>query len=195
MTRLPNLDVSSMTARQRQIRDAVVNGPRGSLEGPLAAWLASPELADRAQSLGLFCRFESSLQPRLSELAILTVAAHWRSEFEWHAHAPIALRAGLVSAIVEAIRTGAPPPSMEPDEAAVYAFASELLSRQQVSEETFKDVRTRFGEAGTADLVGILGYYTLIAMTIAAYEIPAPAGRPAAFLNPAEVSASHAPPP
>jgi 4-carboxymuconolactone decarboxylase len=194
MTRMPKWDVSSLTPRQRQIHDSVVSGPRGSLEGPLAAWLASPEFADRAQSLGLFCRFESSYPPQLSELAILTVAAHWKSEFEWHAHAPIALGAGLSPTIVEAIRTGEKP-SLDPSAAAVYAFATELLRHQQVSEATFNDLRTRFGAAGVADLVGILGYYNLIAMTIAAYEIPAPTGRSAAFIRSGEASASHAPPP
>lgn len=181
MTRLPPLNTEMLSPRQREVYQAILGGARHSVEGPLRAWLASPDFADRAQSLGLKCRFGSSLAPSLSELAILTVAAHWKSEFEWHAHAPLALQAGLSAAVIEAVRVDSAPPFANPDESVVQAFAAELLTRHSVSQQTFNTARERFGDEGIVDLIGILGYYTLIAMTIAAFEIPAPAGRPAAF--------------
>jgi len=104
MTRLPPLDPETLSPRQREVYQAILGSARHSVEGPLRAWLASPELADRAQSLGLKCRFGSSLAPTMSELAILVVAAYWKSEFEWHAHAPLALQAGLSAAFVDAVR-------------------------------------------------------------------------------------------
>lgn len=186
MSRLPPLDPETLTSRQREVYQAILGSARHSVEGPLRAWLASPDLADRAQSLGLKCRFGSSLAGSLSELAILTVAAHWRSEFEWHAHAPLALQAGLSDAVIEALRVGSAPPFANDAEAIVHAFAAELLTQHTVSEPTFDAARTRFKDEGMVDLVGILGYYTLIAMTIAAFAIPAPAGRPIAFQTSAQ---------
>jgi 4-carboxymuconolactone decarboxylase len=181
MIRLPPLDPETLSPRQREVYHSILCSARHSVEGPLRAWLASPELADRAQALGLKCRFGSSLAPSLSELAILTVAAYWKSEFEWHAHAPLALQAGLSAAVIDAVRIGAAPPFAHPDESIVQAFAVELLRHHAVSQPTFNAARARFGDEGVVDLIGILGYYTLIAMTIAAFEIPAPAGRPVAF--------------
>ena len=181
MSRLAPLDPDALSPQGRQVYQAILSGARGSVEGPLRAWLASPEFADRAQSLGLKCRFSSCFPPRLSELAILVVAAHWKSQFEWHAHAAIAHEAGLPPGVIDAVRAGALPPLPEPDQAIVYAFATELLARHAVSQDTFQQARDRFGDEGIVDLIGILGYYTLIAMTIAAFDIEAPGGQSVNF--------------
>jgi 4-carboxymuconolactone decarboxylase len=181
MNRLPPLDPETLSLRQREVYQTILNSARHSVEGPLRAWLASPEFADQAQALGQKCRFGSSLAPRLSELAILTVAAHWKSEFEWHAHAPLALQAGLSAAVVDAVRLGSAASFANRDESIVQAFAVELLTHHRVCEQTFNAARECFGDEGVVDLIGLLGYYTLIAMTIAAFEIPAAAGGPVAF--------------
>ena len=181
MSRLPDFDVSALTPAQLRVYQTLLAGPRRSADGPLRAWLLSPEFADRAQSLGLICRFGSSLAPRLSELAILVVAAHWHSEFEWCGHSQIALAAGLPADIIEAVRVGAVPDFGEPDEAAVYAFARELLLQRAVTETTFDSTVEHVGKVGVVELTGILGYYTLIAMTIAVFDIPPPPGSSLAF--------------
>jgi 4-carboxymuconolactone decarboxylase len=106
--RLPDIVVESLTPDQRRVYDAILSGPRGVVQGPLRVWLNSPELADRAQALGAFCRYHTTLPPRLSELAIITTGAYWKAGFEWAVHAPIALKAGLDPDAVEAIRKGAP---------------------------------------------------------------------------------------
>jgi len=181
MTRTPEIVYAELDADQRRVYDAIVAGPRGQVQGPLKVWLQSADLADRAQALGAFCRFGTSLPPRLSELAIITMGAHWRAGFEWFAHAPLAIKAGVDPAAVEAIRTGKAPTFAQPDEAAVYAFAHELLTMREVSDATYQQALARLGKKGVVELTGILGYYGLISMTIKAFEVPLPSGTPDPF--------------
>jgi 4-carboxymuconolactone decarboxylase len=176
MNRIAELTPARMSPEQRKVHDAIVAGPRGVVQGPLKVWLHSPELASRAQELGAFCRYHSSLPKRLSELAILITGAYWRAGFEWHVHAPEGVRAGLDAAAVEAIRKGERPAFAQEDEAALHAFASELLTTQRVSNATYKRAEAALGTLGLVDLVGILGYYALISMTIVAFEVPLPEG-------------------
>src|SRR5215212_9846968 len=138
MARLPDLDLDNLSPEQRRVHDAIKSGPRGVVQGPLKVWLNSAELADRAQSLGAFCRYGTTLPPRLSELAIITTGAYWKAGFEWAVHAPIALKAGLDAQTVEAIRADQPPTFKRADEAAVHAFAHELLHDRKVSDETYR---------------------------------------------------------
>src|ERR1700741_2625619 len=107
--RLPHFELSDATAEQKAVLDEILSGPRGNLNGPFLGWIFSPELAQNAQRLGAFCRYNTGLPLRLSELAILVTAARWKSQAEWHIHHPIALDAGLPPSIAEAIRVGAPP--------------------------------------------------------------------------------------
>jgi len=181
MPRLPDLVPEQLDPEQRRVYDAIASGPRGRVEGPLRVWIRSPELADRAQALGAFCRFGSSLPARLSELAILVTGAHWKAGFEWTAHAPIGLEAGLDSQALEAIRTGGAPNFAKEDEAAVYAFAHEVWTRRRVSDETYQRAFALLGERGVVDLAGILGYYALISITINVFEVPLPPGKAEPF--------------
>lgn len=172
--RLPEL--TGMTDEQRRVADAIQAGPRGVVQGPLLAWLHSPALAERAQALGAFCRYGTSLPPRLSELAILTTGAHWQAGFEWHVHAPLALAAGLDPAAVEALRTGGTPHFDAEDEQAVWRFAHHLLRDREVPEATYRTVAGLLGTQAVVELVGLLGYYGLISMTIKAFAVPLPEG-------------------
>lgn len=181
MPRLPDLAYGSLSPEQRKVHDVIVAGPRGAVQGPLKVWLHSPQLADRAQALGAFCRFGTSLPSRLSELAILTTGAFWKAGFEWHVHAPIGIEAGLDRKALEAIRTDKTPVFTRADEAAVYDFATELLERCRVSEATYQRAVAELGIPAVVELVGILGYYGFISMTIVAFEIPLPDGTPEPF--------------
>jgi 4-carboxymuconolactone decarboxylase len=181
MPRLPDLVVEELSPEQRRVHDAILSGPRGVVQGPLRVWLNSPELADRAQALGAFCRYGTVLEPRLSELAIITTGAYWKAGFEWAVHAPIALKTGLAPDAVEAIRKGEQPTFDKPDEAAVHAFAHELLHNRKVSDETYRRAEQELGNRALVDLVGILGYYGLISLTIVAFEVPVPEGAPEPF--------------
>jgi 4-carboxymuconolactone decarboxylase len=182
MARLPDLDLDNLSPEQRRVHDAIKSGPRGVVQGPLKVWLNSAELADRAQALGAFCRYGTVLPPRLSELAIITTGAFWKAGFEWAVHAPIAVKAGLDTAAVEAIRKGEQPSFANQDEVAVHAFAHELLHNRKVSDETYRRAEQEVGSRALVDLVGILGYYGLICLTINAFEVPVPEGAPEPFV-------------
>ena len=175
MPRLADIVPENLDAEQQRVYTDILNSPRGVVQGPLRVWVNSPGLADRAQALGAFCRYGTSLEPRLSELAIIVTGAYWRAGFEWHVHAPLAIKAGLDPAHVEAIRRRDEPAFEAPDEAAVHAFARELLDTKIVSPDTYARTRAALGERALVDLVGILGYYGLICMTIKAFEVPVPA--------------------
>ncbi len=172
MSRLPDVLEAGLSPEQQKVYDAIISGPRRVVRGPLRIWLHSAPLAERAQELGAFCRYHSSLPPRLSELAILVTGAFWRAGYEWIVHAPDALKAGVDPAIIEAIRRDQKPDFKEADAAAVYQFARELLETRQVSEPTFRKAEAAIGARGVVDLVGVLGYYGLISMTIKAFEVP-----------------------
>lgn len=171
--RMPALDSEALSPAQQEVFDAITAGPRGAVAGPLRVWLQSPELASKAQALGRYARFDSSLPPRLSELAILVTARVWGSDFEWGTHAPIAREAGVPGQAIEAIAQGRRPDFSDDDAAAVFDFAVELHLDRFVSDATFERARRQLGPQGVVDLVGICGYYTLISMTINAFQIPA----------------------
>ncbi|HYG42083.1 MAG TPA: carboxymuconolactone decarboxylase family protein, partial [Bordetella sp.] len=161
--------------------DAIASGPRGRVRGPLAVWLHRPGLAEHAQALGQYCRYDSSLCPRLSELAILTMAAWWRSSFEWWAHQPIAVQAGLDVGVAEQIRVGDTPVFEQADEAVVYRFVRALLETRQVPDALYQEAVQILGTESVVDLVGIAGYYTLISMTINVFDIQPPDGSTVSF--------------
>lgn len=175
-TRPPLIDYHALNPAQVAAYDAIVAGPRGKVEGPLAIWVLNPELAGKLQELGAYCRFGSSLPPRLSELAILTVGAYWQSDFEWDAHAPIAEKAGIEPAIIEAVRLRNAPPFVRGDEAAVYGFVRSMLEHRRASDAVYDALVRAIGQSGAIDLVGIAGYYCLVCLTLNAFRVPVPGG-------------------
>jgi 4-carboxymuconolactone decarboxylase len=181
--RLPDIVVDTLSPEQRRVYEAIVSGPRGGVPGPLRVWINSPELADRAQALGAFCRYGTTLPPRLSELAIAVTGAFWKAGYEWHVHTPIGIKAGLDPAVMESIRKGEEPRFARADEAALYAFAHELLNTRRVSEATYRRAEQELGSRALVELVGILGYYGLISITINAFEVPVPDGAADPFAN------------
>lgn len=176
MPRLPDLNAKDLDDAQRRVMTDILDGPRGSLSGPFRPWLVRPELADRAQKLGKYARYDTSLPPRLSELAILFTARHWTAQFEWYAHAPPAREGGLSEGVIDAIKDGKRPDFDHLDEAAVYDFCVELYATSRVSDATYRAVVDHLGEGGAVDLVGILGYYALVSMTLNVFEVGLPKG-------------------
>jgi 4-carboxymuconolactone decarboxylase len=174
--RFAPLPPESMTPEQARVAGAIASGPRGSLRGPFKALLRSPDLADRVQRVGEYVRFHSSIPPRLNELAILLTARRWTAQYEWYAHRELALKAGLNPAIPDAIAAGRRPDAMAEDEAAVYAFCTELLDQRRVSDATYATVVRLFGEQGAIDLIGALGYYGLVSMVLNVDRYPLPEG-------------------
>ena len=181
MSRIAEPVRDALDEAQGQAYDAIVGGARGSMAALFWPWLKSPELCNRAQALGEFVRYKTSLSPRISELAILVTAHFWQSNFEWVTHARIAREAGLEPDIIEAIKSGAAPSFANSDEETVYRLSRELHETHVVTDATFRDAAEHFGEAGTAELVCVLGYYTMAAMTLSAFRVPLPDGVDAPF--------------
>ena len=154
------------------------------MSGPFNPWLRSPVLGDAAQRLGETVRFESALPPQLRELAILVVAAKWKAQYEWWAHERIARREGLDKRIIESVKAETLPDFSNPTEAVVYNFARELLDEHRVSDNLYDEAIELLGETGIVELVILLGYYTLVSMTLNVFEVPVPTGEDAPFAGP-----------
>lgn len=172
------LTESEMSEAQRKVYGDIAAGPRGGVRGPFNALLRSPELADRAQKLGEWVRFKSSLPERLKELAILVTARYWSAQYEWHAHHAHALKAGLDARLADELALGRRPAGMAEDEAAVHDFCRELHEKKAVDDATYARVVKHFGERGAVDLIGVIGYYTLVSMVLNVDRVPIPGGAP-----------------
>jgi len=164
--RLEKLSYEKLSPEQKTIWDEVVAGPRKKMHGPFFLWLHSPELLSRGEKLGLYARFHSSLPPRLSELCILIMASHWRCAGEWIDHEPIAISQGVDAAALDALRRGKPATFGREDEIAAYELAQELLATREVSDATYAKAKSALGERGVLDIIAVLGYYSLIAMSM-----------------------------
>lgn len=176
MTRLPMIPEDKLTEAQRRAVQAVTQGKRAGVRGPFPALLRSPELCAHAAVLGEFCRFGSSLPPRLSEMAILITAYNWRAQYEWYAHAPLAEKGGLGADVIEAIRIGKRPTGMKADETVLYDLCTELHDKKRVSDATYRKGVETFGENGVVDILGISGYYTLVSMVLNTAQVALPEG-------------------
>jgi 4-carboxymuconolactone decarboxylase len=166
----------AMTAEQKRVAARIASGPRGTWQrGPFKALLRSPEIADRLQHVGAFVRFESSIEPRLNELAILLCARRWTAQYEWYAHRKLALEAGLRPAVADAIAEGRRPADLGEDESIVHDFVHQLLHTGQVGDAAFDAARERFGENGVVDLIAAVGYYTTVSFVLNVDRVPIPA--------------------
>lgn len=186
--RLALIDEPKMTGPQKKLLASLRAGPRGknvTPRGPFAAWMHAPEFGQLAQALGAHCRYKTALSPRLSEFAILTTARHWRAQYEWFAHAPVAEKAGVKPKTIEDLRRGRAPKSAPKDERAIYDFIQELYKTRRVSARNYKRTQSLLGDAALVELVGILGYYALISMTLNVFQMVPPEGEPLAFGEPA----------
>lgn len=179
---LPSPD--TMDAAQRAVHDKIVSGPRGKIQGPLRAALHNAELADKWQALGALLRYRTSLTPRQSELAILVTGRFCRSPFEWYAHRLESERVGIEASVIEAILADKEPEGLGDDDLAVLRFAAELNRFRSVSDKTYAIALQRFGEKTVVELTALVGYYTMVAMTLNAHEIPLPEGVEPAFALP-----------
>ena len=190
MSRFPVLAPEQLTPEQTGLLKSLLAGPRGNGDtsreamdrmlhrGPFNAWMRSPELGERLQKLGEYVRFKTSLPLRLNEFAILITARHWTSQFEWYAHLPMALKAGLDPKIAADLARNEKPENMRDDEAAVYDFCTQLHRTKQVSDAAYQRAIELLGEQGVMDLIGVSGFYTAVSMTLNVAQAPLPAGEP-----------------
>jgi 4-carboxymuconolactone decarboxylase len=182
--RFKPLTAEQLTPEQKAMVDDLLSGARTSLEGPFNVFLRSPEMGNLSQKLGEYLRFRSAVPKRLNEMAILMTARWWSSQYEWYLHKPIAVSAGLNAAVIDAIQAGHRPAQMQPDEAILYDFCTELRDGRRVSDGTFKAALGLLGEGGVVDLIGTMGYYDLVSMALNVDRYPLPDGAPAPLPEP-----------
>jgi 4-carboxymuconolactone decarboxylase len=175
MARLELPTDAQMTDDQRASIAEAVAGRRGRMPVPMIAWVRNAELARRAQLLGEQVRFGTSLERRLSELAVLVCARHWAMHYEWSLHKQEAVKAGLDPKIVEAIAAQRAPSLEGAEEQAVYDVAIALLSSRRLPQQLYDRALATLGELRLVELVAILGYYSLVALTLNAFELGLPA--------------------
>jgi 4-carboxymuconolactone decarboxylase len=182
--RLPAIAESDLTAVQRALIDAIRSGPRGSnvdIRGPFLAYLYAPDFGQLSQQLGGFCRYKTSVPPRLSEFAILTTARTWRAQYEWFAHAPMAEKAGVKPATIRALHAGRYPRTAPKDELAIYDFIKELYRTRRVGDRTYRRVHAILGDTAMVEFVGIIGYYALVSMLLNVFQMALPPGNALPF--------------
>lgn len=174
--RMPPLDPATMNAAQREAAAALIAGPRKGVFGPFVPLLRSPALLERMQRVGEYLRFETAVPQRLNEWAILVTARFWTNQFEWAVHHPLAIKAGVAAAAVEALARRERPAAMAPDEAVVHDFVRELLQEHSVSDASYAAALALLGEQGLVDLLGTIGYFSALDLLMNAARTPAPAG-------------------
>jgi 4-carboxymuconolactone decarboxylase len=168
MPRFPPLKAEELTPAQKAWADLIAVPPRNAkfTAPPYRAYIRDPDLAPKLSSLSDYLRWNTSLPPRLSEMAILITARHWTAQYEWTAHYPLAMKAGLDPKILDAIAKGTRPDGMKDDEAALYDLGTALYRDKKVDDAVYKAALEKFGERGILDIVGIMGYYDLVSMTL-----------------------------
>lgn len=169
-SRLSIPDLNQLSERQRQLVESILHS-RGSLDGPFFAWLHSPEFASRAEQLGAFCRYATGLAAIESELLILLVATSRRCQGEWQIHAPLAAQAGLPAATIADIASGSRPAFQCERLTVLYELATQLLTNDAITATTYRKAEQLLGIARLVETVGIIGYYSLVAYTLNAFEM------------------------
>jgi|SRR5256885_5457429 len=181
MPRITLPSPEQMNPEQRRVHDKIVSGRRGKIQGPLRAALHNAELAERWSALGELLRYSTTLPPRLSELAILVTGRACQSPFEWYAHRLEAQKVGIEPQVIEALLAQEHPQGLSPDDDIVVRYAGELNRHNSVSDATYAQALERLGERTVVELTALVGYYTMVAMTLNAHEIPLPEGVEPAF--------------
>ena len=176
ITRFLPMKAEQLNPEQKKWADLISAPPRNAkfVNPPYRAYIYNPDLANRLLALSDYLRWNTSLPPRLSELAILITARQWTAQYEWYAHYPLALKGGLDVKIADAIAAGKRPEGMKEDETALHDLATELYRDKKVSDQVYKAALNQFGERGIMDIIGIIGYYDLVSMTLITMQAAMP---------------------
>ena len=179
--RFPQLTMDQLTDKQKPLGEAIMKISSVGIGGPYNPLMRSPVLGQRMFDLLHHLRWETSVPLKLNEFAILIIGRQWRSQVEWFAHAPLAIKAGLSPDIVAELKTNKRPSNMPPQEAAVYDFVTELTTTHAVSDATFNRARELLGEQQVVDLTAVAGTYIAVAMQLAMAEQSVPPGKEEPF--------------
>ncbi|HTK12834.1 MAG TPA: carboxymuconolactone decarboxylase family protein [Xanthobacteraceae bacterium] len=176
MARVPDLRPEEMSSEQKRIHDAIANRRGGHVRGPFALWMRLPEVADRANALGNTLRVGSGLEKRLFELMVLVIARHWGAQYEWFAHEHQALKAGLASDVIEDLRDGRTPRFARDDEQLIYDVTHQMMTTRRLGQETYDRAQAALGLDLLIEFVASIGFYTMVAITLNAFDGPVPDG-------------------
>jgi 4-carboxymuconolactone decarboxylase len=179
--RFPQLTMEQLSDEQKPLGEQIMKVSSVGLGGPYNPMLRSPVLGQKMFDLLHYLRWETSVPLKLNELAILIIGRQWRSQVEWLAHAPLALKAGLSPNIIAELKTGKRPSDMPAEESVVYDFVTELTTEHKVSDTTFGRAKQILGEQQVVDLTTVAGTYITIAMILAMSEQTVPPGRELPF--------------
>jgi 4-carboxymuconolactone decarboxylase len=172
-SRLPLLTREQMDEQGRAFYDAVTSPQSRTLvglQGPSGIWLHSPELGERMRAVNQFLRYDSTLDRRLTELAILVTARELDNQFEWTAHEPAALKEGLAPSIIDVVKHGKPVSGLGPKEALIVSFGREVFRERKVRSETFARALATFGARGVVNLAALMGNYAMTAIILDAVD-------------------------
>jgi 4-carboxymuconolactone decarboxylase len=171
MARIATIDKKEDLAPEfHNIYEAIARS-RGVVGGPFLALLHSPEFAWRTAHLGSLVRFESSLDHKTLELAVLAAARELECKHEWAAHITHAQKAGVGSETIRAIHQRRGAEHFSSEDAQIVSYVRELLHSHQPSEATFQALYGRFGERGLVELTATIGYYAMLACTLNAFDV------------------------
>lgn len=170
MERAPKVTRESLSAEGQTAWDAIA-GSRGGVSGPYQVLIQVPALAERVAHLGTYLRFEGLLDATDRELAILCVAQHVGSNYEWAAHEAIARKVGTRPEAIDAVRAHAATDGLSERERLIVDTARALLERHQLSDAEFSRAREALGQAKLVELVGLVGYYTMIAFVLVGFGV------------------------
>jgi len=179
--RFTQLTMEQLNDQQRPLGEQIMKVSSVGLGGPYNSMLRSPIFGQKMFDLLYYLRWQTSVPLRLNEFAILITGRLWRSQVEWLAHAPLAIKAGLSPQIVADLKANKRPDNMQPDEAAVYDFVMELSTKHEVSDETFARAKKVLGEQQVVDLTAVTGTYVTVAMILAMAEQGVPADKEPPF--------------
>jgi 4-carboxymuconolactone decarboxylase len=181
VSRLPYLRRDDLDTSGQEVWDGIIGSrgaalvsEQGGLTGPFNAFVHAPGVGRHLTSLGRVLRFETSIERRLLEVAIITVGARWKAEFEWWAHARMAREHGVSDAVVDAIGRGEDPPFEAEDERTMYTAARQLTETGQLSDAVYGGVQRLLGDSGAVEFVALCGYYTLVSFLLNAFAVPLP---------------------
>ena len=180
ITRFLPMKAEQLNPEQKKWADLISAPPRNAkfVNPPYRAYIYNPDLANRLTALSEYLRWNTSLAPRLSELAILITARQWTAQYEWYAHYPHAIEGGLDPPVAAAIAAGTRPEAMRDDETALYDLVTSLYHEKKVSDAVYKAALEKFGERGIMDIIGIIGFYDITSMTLITMQAGVPDGKP-----------------
>jgi len=176
--RMPPIPAERLTDAQKKAAEVFAEGRGYQIRGPFVPLIRSPEVMLRAKAMGDYLRFKSVLEPRINEMVIIITAREWTQQYEWQAHQPAALKAGLRREIADAIADGRRPAGMAEDEEIAYDTATEILRLKRVSDPTYARAVAKLGEQGVIDLLGVIGYYNFLAIVMNATRTAMPQNTP-----------------